>query len=579
MTPTPPCPASARRPHKRAAQRAVMAGAGLLLAACAAPADHIAAPAGAGAGTAAASLPRLSAATPGALQACAELPGKLALPGVKIVSAVKERAGALRVSNRAVDEHCLVTGRLAERVSEVDRQAYAIQFQMRLPVAWNGRFFHQGNGGLDGFVTDATGAVSGGGPLTGALQQGFAVLSSDAGHTMRQLPMFGLDPQARLDYGYQAVAKLTPVARAVIAAAYGREPDRAYFGGCSNGGRHALVAAARYGDQYDGILAGNPGIRLPNAALAQLWGAQQWNGLASTGANGTKDLTTAFTPAERKLVADRLLQRCDGLDGLADGMVLDTAACQRSFDLARDVPTCTAARDGSCLSADQKTVLARVFAGGRDVQGRPLYSSFPWDPGLVGADWASWKFVSSITNRDPVAMAYVFQTPPAGPEAAKDPRAFAMNFPVDRGLDLIAATQAPFNESSLSFMVPPASDLATLRNRGGKVLVFHGTADGVFSTDDTVAWYQRLASSHGGQADHFARLYLVPAMNHCRAGPATDQFDLLGPLVDWVEQGQAPTAVPARVRGAGSLVANNELPAGWAADRSRPLCPWPQVAR
>jgi feruloyl esterase len=298
-------------------------------------------------------------------------------------------------------------------------------------------------------------------------------------------------------------------------------------------------------------------------------------------ASNPKDLASALTPPERKLVADKMLQRCDALDGLADGMVLDTAACQRAFDLARDVPTCTAgaARDGSCLSADQKTVLARVFAGGSDAQGRKLYSSFPWDPGLVGADWAAWKFTSSITNRDPVAMAYVFQTPPAGPDAAKDPRAFAMNFPVDRGLDLIAATQAPFNEASLSFMVPPASDLATLRKRGGKVLVFHGTADGVFSTDDSVAWYQRLATANGGQADNFARLYLVPAMNHCRAGPATDQFDLLGPLVDWVEQGKAPAAVPARVRGAGTQVPNPELPAGWAADRSRPLCPWPQVAR
>jgi feruloyl esterase len=533
-------------------------------------------------------LPRLGAARPGTLQSCSELLHSVQLPGVKLLTAQSERVGALKVSNRPVDEHCLVTGRMAERSSPVDGQAYAIAFQMRLPKAWNGRFFHQGNGGLDGFVSDAAGAVSGGGPLTGALQQGFAVLSSDAGHSVRQLPMFGVDPQARLDYGYQAVARLTPVARALIAAAYGREPDRSYFGGCSNGGRHALVTAARYGDQYDGILAGDPGMRLPNAALAQLWGAQQWLPLATVGTPGNpaiKDLASAFTPAERKLVADKLIERCDALDGLADGMVLDTAACQRSFDLARDVPTCAddtpSARNGNCLSAAQKSVISRVFAGGRDSRGRTLYSSFPYDPGLAGADWASWKFTSSITNRDPVAMAYVFQTPPAGPDAAKDPRAFALDFPVDQGLDLIAATQAPYNESSLSFMTPPTGDqLGTLRARGGKLLVFHGTADGVFSTDDTIAWMQQLATpARGGTADDFARLYLVPAMNHCRAGPATDQFDLLTPLVDWVENGQPPQAVTARVRGAGSAVPNTELPAGWAADRSRPLCPWPQVAR
>jgi feruloyl esterase len=576
MTPSRSRCAGPRHPVERAALIALSTSAGALLLACAAPADRTTAQAQAAmARMSSQDLPRLSAARPGILQTCTELPGKLTLPGVRIVSAVNEIAGPLRATTGNVAAHCLVTGLVAERQSKVDGQAYAINFQMRLPLAWNGRFFHQGNGGLDGFVTDATGAVSGGGPLTSALQQGFAVLSSDAGHTVRQLPLFGLDPQARLDYGYQAVARLTPVGRAVIAAAYGREPDRAYFGGCSNGGRHALVTAARYGDQYDGILAGDPGIRLPNAALAQLWGAQQWNRVATD----PKDLASALTPAERKLVADRITQRCDALDGLADGMVLDTAACQRAFDLALDVPTCTAGRDGSCLSAEQKTVLTQVVAGARDAHGRTLYSGFPWDPGMAGADWASWKFVSSVTNRDPVAMAYVFQTPPAGPEAAKDPRAFALNFPVDRGLDLIAATQAPFNESSLSFMQPPASDLGALRNHGGKVLVFHGTGDGVFSSDDTVAWYQRLASSHGGQADDFARLYLVPAMNHCRAGPATDQFDLLGALVDWVEQGRAPSAVPARVRGAGTPVPNNELPSGWAADRSRPLCPWPTVAR
>jgi feruloyl esterase len=245
------------------------------------------------------------------------------------------------------------------------------------------------------------------------------------------------------------------------------------------------------------------------------------------------------------------------------------------------VPACSGAtgRDGSCLSPAQKDVLARVFAGAVDRQGRPLYASFPYDPGLAGADWASWKFTSSVTNRDPVAMAFVFQTPPAAPEAAKDTRGFALGFDVDQGLALISASQAPFDEASLSFMNPPDSDLAPLRQRGGKVMVYHGLADGVFSPTDTIAWVQRLASRNGGDASDFARLYLVPGMNHCRGGQATDQFDLLAPLVDWVEQGRPPGAITAKVRGAGAVAVNTELPAGWAADRSRPLCAWPQVAR
>ena len=141
---------------------------------------------------------------------------------------------------------------------------------MRLPNAWNGRFFYQANGGIDGSVGTATGSVNGGAGLTNALNMGFAVISSDAGHLGSQGPTFGLDPQARLDYGYQAVAALTPMAKSAIASAYGKGPDRSYFGGCSNGGRHTMVAATRYADQYDGFLVGNPGFRLPLAAIANM---------------------------------------------------------------------------------------------------------------------------------------------------------------------------------------------------------------------------------------------------------------------------------------------------------------------
>ena len=454
----------------------------------------------------------------------------------------------------------------------MDGQSYAIGFQMRLPKDWNGRFFHQGNGGLDGFVADATGAVSGGGPTTSALEQGFAVLSSDAGHTPRQLPTFGRDPQARLDYGYAAVGTLTPMARQLIALAYGKGPERSYFGGCSNGGRHAMVAASRYAADYDGILAGNPGFNLPKAALAQLYGAQQFASVA-TG----NDLATAVTPAERKLLADRVLARCDALDGAADGMVQDIAACRRAFDLQRDVPACSGARDGSCLSAAQKDVLARVFDGPRLADGQRLYASFPFDPGVAGADWASWKFVSSITNRDPVAVAYVFQTPPTTAEVTKDPRGFAMAFDFKRDAGTIYASAAPFNESSMSFMVPPTPDYAALKRRGAKMIVFHGSGDGVFSSDDTAAWYDSLRAAHGDAgAAGFARLFVVPAMNHCRGGPATDQFDLLTPLVQWVEQGVPPDRVTAQARGAGNAVPNPEVPAAWAPRPHAAVVPVPE---
>ena len=519
--------------------------------------------------------PPMTPAKGAALKVCAELASQLSLPATTITSAAPVAADVLKVGGAPVGEHCLVVGRTGERKSGIDGQTYAIGWQMRLPTNWNGRFYHQGNGGLDGFVQPATGPVGGGGELTNALKQGFAVLSSDAGHSVRQLPLFGIDPDARLDYGYRAVATMTPIGRGVITAAYGKAPERAYLGGCSNGGRHAMVAAARYFADYDGILAGNPGFNLPKAAAAQLYGAQQFAPLATT-----NDLASAVTPAERRLLADKVLARCDALDGVADGIVHDGAACRTAFDLQRDVPTCAGARDGSCLSAAQKGALQRIFDGPALPGGGKLYASFPWDAGIAGADWASWKFVSSVTNRDPVAMAFVFQTPPAAPAATADPRAYAMAFDLGRDAPRIFATAGVYTESSMQFMTPPnADDLTPLKRRGAKMIVYHGVADGVFSSLDTVAWWERLNARHAGDAASFTRLFLVPGMNHCRGGPSTDQFDALTPLVKWVEQGEAPARIVAQARGAGNAVPNAEVPASWAPNRTRPLCPHPQVAR
>ena len=166
--------------------------------------------------------PALAPAVAGPLNACETLAGTYSHPATRLLSASRIAAGELALGGRALPAHCLVRGAMHERKGG-DGRDYAIAFEMRLPLAWNGRFYYQGNGGLDGAVVPALGAL-GGGPLTGALAQGFAVISSDAGHTGPQTPFFGLEAQARLDYGYQAVAKLTPMAKALIAAAYGRGP-------------------------------------------------------------------------------------------------------------------------------------------------------------------------------------------------------------------------------------------------------------------------------------------------------------------------------------------------------------------
>jgi hypothetical protein len=526
-------------------------------------------------------LPRLSAAQPGTLiGACEELASRLAgLPFTTITAASTVPAGTLSTAGQPVPEHCRVTGRSHEHVSPVDGKTYAIAFEMRLPKAWNGRFYHQGNGGIDGAVVAATGAL-GGGPRTSALLQGFAVLSSDAGHSNAQGgPAFGLDPQSRLDYGYQAVGKLTPIAKQAIAQAYGKGPDRSYFGGCSNGGRHALVAAARYADEYDGFLVGAPGYRLPLAALANIWGAQRYATVATGNPNTPPGLETAFTSAERRTVANAVLARCDALDGATDGLIQAGAACQARFDFMRDVPTCTGARDGSCLTQEQKLAIGPIFSGATLRNGERFYAPFPFDSGIGAGGIPFWEFTAPLAldsgrgrcdlqgaaldagaQQRPRVLARPGHRRHAG-RAVRDQRdlhrvGHELHDPAERQR---AVGREPARRQAARVPRRERPDLLGRRHR---------------------AWYEGLKRETGDKAEDFARLYRVPGMGHCSGGPATDQADFITPLVAWVEQGQAPHSIVASARGPGNPGGvNPEVPASWAADRTRPLCPYPNTAR
>ncbi len=520
-------------------------------------------------------LPQLTAASPATLKSCSDLASRINFANTRITAAVPVDAGTLTVAGKPVRAHCQVTGKMFERVSQVDGKNYAIGFEMRLPNDWNGRFFYQANGGIDGNVVTATGAVNGGGGLDNALNMGFAVISSDAGHEAAVGPAFGIDPQARLDFGYQAAAKLTPMAKSAIQTAYGKAPDRSYFGGCSNGGRHTMVAATRMPDQYDGYLVGAPGFNLPKAAIANIAGGQIYASLAST----PGDISTGFTEAERKLVSNAVLAKCDALDGAADGLVQDTTACQAAFNLERDVPACTGARDGSCLSAAQKTGIAKIFSGPTARNGSRLYASFPYDAGLAGADYGFWEFTAPLAL-DSGGVGLIWAAPPDDAATFNGP-VFALTGDPTTMWERVNATTAVYTESAMSFMTPPnPSNLSALKNRGAKMMVYHGNSDAIFSSDDTTAWYDSVRSANNGDASNFARFYRVPGMNHCSGGPSTDQFDMLTPLVNWVEKGQAPEGLVASARGAGNAAAvNPNVPATWAANRTRPLCAYPQVAR
>ncbi|WP_028772464.1 tannase/feruloyl esterase family alpha/beta hydrolase [Shewanella waksmanii] len=536
-------------------------------------------------------LPILGEAEPATLELCDELITEFDFNDTTITSAVKVEAG--EVSGFTAPEHCVITGEMESRLGNglqgSTEQPYAIKFEMRLPIDWTGRYYYQANGGLDGRVNAAVGTF-----LRfvhkdeSALNHGFAVISSDAGHEGYGQQYFGLDNQARLNYGYQAVEKLTPMAKSLIEKAYGKAPDRSYFGGCSNGGRHTMVAASRLPEQYDGYLVANPGLDLPQAAITQLYGVQQFatlipDGTAMDSAAAIKSAVEAtVTPAEYMLIANTVTKLCDALDGAADGMVNNIVGCQMAFDIQRDVPSCVGERDGTCLTDEQKTALDNIMQGPQKSDGTALYAQFPYDIGIGYDGWISWEMVNAF-SRDAGTVATVFSVPPTefddynvyGDPGLIEAYQYSINLDMDEANFAINHTTNEFNESAMQFMgLNGEVAFDTLRERGAKMIVVHGSSDPVFSVQHTIDWYQNVDEANGGKADSFAKLFLVPGMNHCGQGPATDQVNfILEDIIAWVERGEAPEKVIANTR-----AENLDLPNNWAKDRSRPLCPFPEIA-
>jgi tannase/feruloyl esterase len=297
------------------------------------------------------------------------------------------------------------------------------------------------------------------------------------------------------------------------------------------------------------------------------------------------DIRKAFAPDDMKLVAARVVDKCDALDGAADGMVGDLRQCQKMFR-AGDLK-CAPGQNSSCLSAEQVTALERLFAGPKNSAGQQLYSDWPFDGGVGARNWRLWKLESTVApwQNNPLiaimgagSLSYIFTTPPTKTEGTPPKLIdFLSAFDLDRDAPKIFATDGIFTESAMSFMTPPDVDdpkLAELKAKGHKLLVYHGQSDGVFSVNDTINWYEKLAANNGGDASAFARLFTVPGMNHCSMGPATDNFDSLGAMMDWVEKGKAPDRIIAKVN-----AGNAELPADWSKTRTRPLCPWPMIAK
>jgi feruloyl esterase len=435
--------------------------------------------------------------------------------------------------------HCVVEG-------SVRTPGNSVRFRVGLPAAWNGKFYFQGIGGLGGSI----------GNLTTGLARGYASASTDTGHDAAD-PNWGRDRAKEIDYGHRGTHVTAVAAKAITAGYYGKPAAHAYFNGCSNGGRQALMEVQRYPGDFDGVIAGDPATGTPMQA-----------GRAVLFQQMLKSPANYLPQTKVELLAARTLAACDATDGLADGLVSDPRTC--SFDPT--VLQCVGAGDGpACLTAGQVATVRAIYTGLKDPVGKEYAPPFP--PGHEGgaSGWAGW-----ITGIEPPAP----QADGTLTFSGKAPSGYTL---MDANFRFLALDDdAPgFSWRSFRFpadlprlatmtqiLSPLDADLRPFASTGGKLLVYHGWADPGISALGTLHYVDEAMRIAGGQAtaDRFLRTYFVPGMHHCSGGPGVDRFDMLTQLEQWVEHGKAPTRIVASRVVDGAVV------------RSRPLCPHPQTA-
>ncbi|MGA9884890.1 MAG: tannase/feruloyl esterase family alpha/beta hydrolase [Candidatus Acidiferrales bacterium] len=556
---------------------------------------------------------RCSAAPDGSpVMNCADLTG-VAIANTRIISATE--------TTSAGGNYCNLIGVIDERTSaqDPDHFTYGIGFELNLPDSWTGRFEMQGGGGTDGSVANPQGS------LGQELSQGWAVASDDGGHedapgnpalgwidddaNLGGTAHFGIDEQARIDYGYNGIEQTTTVSKEIIARYYGRAPQYSYLVGCSNGGRDAMVAAELDPNMFNGLVAGNPGFDLPRAGVAEAWNEQQLAPLATTtDTNGQPYVGSTFSSQDLEVASAAILSACDKLDGLVDGIIDDYTGCtNRLVYPALAAYTCkgNTTDPGQCLTSGQVQALKRIYAGPHNSHGQPLYSSWDWDAGIwdppsaSGLGWAAWNVSLFPGNTNSAAnltlgagaVPMVFTTPPvvtpvAGPDGQE---AFIFHYNFDTDAPKIYAKTAEYPESAMEFMTGTPSglspDLEAFRRHGGKLIMYDAVNDGIFSSVDLASYYNSLDRAMGNAGD-FARLFLIPNMAHCGGGPATNSFNsnMLTAITGWVEQGTAPQKIIAA-----NTNTTSPFPSGapfdprvaqnFPTDGTRPICAFPEQTR
>ena len=418
-----------------------------------------------------------------------------------------------------------------------------IRIEVSLPANWNRRLYMFGNGGYAGENLEAPNRVL---HRNTALTSGFVVTQTNTGHDAAKEPLatFTVNSQKFLDYAFRSLHVTAETAKRTADAFYGSQPARSYYNGCSTGGRQGLILAQRYPEDFDGIIAGAPAL---DNVQNRLRGIATYQALAKA----------PLPVSKLKMLADRIYDRCDAMDGLKDSLIVDPRKCD--FRASRDLPVCSGADGADCFTQAQigtlETIYSQLSLGGKSVApGWPVGAEIAGPNGISG--WNGWivreQGMGQAAQYAESALRYmVFDKPDPGYEITQ------FNLEKD----------APRLESIGKVMNATDTDLSRFHQRGGKLFMYFGWADPALNPLMGVTYYERVAERMGATTNDFFKLYMLPGVFHCSGGVGPATFDPLEQLVPWVEHGKAPDRVAAAQVEGGKVL------------RTRPLCPYPQTAQ
>jgi feruloyl esterase len=448
---------------------------------------------------------------------CQALAGRTIAGAVIGDAAVQTSAG--------VPGACFVNGALHD----------TLRFRIALPAGWNGRLLYVGGGGWNGAISPQAFAPA-------PERAGYAVVASDSGHAANGIDASWAlgNPQAQIEFAFLSVHSVAEAAKAIAQAFYGSAPRHSYFEGCSNGGREALVEAARFPSDFDGIIARAPANYWSSLFTQFLRHSQRQ--LSSPAA--------AIGPEQARIVEQTALRQCDALDGVADAIIANPGACHLRLEEAE----CTAGNTAQCLTGEQVSTAETFYSELRSADGKIVYPG--WAPGGEGQGWPAW-----LTGAAPGARGAqsLFGEGFYKYWVLADPNA---------NLQQVAWEQQRPALALADTLLTASPDLRPFFNRGNKLILWHGTADWAITYRASVRYYDEVAQAVGSDArrDQSMAFFLAPGVQHCGGGAGADSTDLLTPLERWVEAGERPSG----------LVAQKKDQAG-KVTLARPLCRYPAI--